>query len=197
MRGDQARAVDFHLIVFADQTELHGEPEKSSHAGSVFFIVGSRSHLAVVLEEIGEDRIRVERNVAKNVVEDVGLGQVIELLALPNGDRGGKFSERKALKERFRRDIAVNRYRFPSRRRSESPIDFGEVRNRFLLQANRIGALEENAAAVRPQLLHAALVKHPPNFVVLLRVGVPILLDENGAILYEVVKLRRRMLLQG
>ena len=133
MRGDQAASIELGLTVFPNETKLHGEPEQPRHSRDVFLVLGSCCDLTIVLKKIGEDWIGVERHVPEHIVEDVGLGEVIELLAFSNRHRRGKFPERQALKKRFRRDIAVHRDSFPSGRWCKTPIDFCEVGHRFPL----------------------------------------------------------------
>jgi len=70
VRGDQAAAVDLYGAVLADDAELHGEPEEAAHALEVFGVGEAGADLAVVLQEIGEDGVRVHGDVAEDVVED-------------------------------------------------------------------------------------------------------------------------------
>gem|GEM_PF-6665039 len=60
----------------------------------------------------------------------------------------------------------------------------------FTLEANGVRALEENPAAVLSELLHPPLVKKSPHIVIVGGVGLPVLLDENGRVLYEIVERR-------
>src|SRR5688500_3491619 len=100
MGRDESTAVNLDLAILADQAELHGEPEQPRHASRVFLVLRRRRDLPVMLQEISEDRVGVERNVTEHVVENVRLGKVIELLPLPDRYGRRKLSEREALKER-------------------------------------------------------------------------------------------------
>ena len=131
MRRDEAASIELDLTVFPNETKLHREPEQPRHPRDVFLVLGSCCHLTIVLKKIGEHRIGVERHVPEHIVEDVGLGEVIELLAFSNPNGGRKFTERQVLKKCFRRDVAVHGDRFPSGRWCETPIDFCELRDRF------------------------------------------------------------------
>src|SRR4051812_20707530 len=141
-----------------------------------------------MLEEVREHRVRVQRNMAKYVVEDVGLRQVVELLPFSDGDRRRKFSQREALKKALRRDVSRDWNGFPAGGGSEAPVYFSEIGYGFPLQANSIRALQEDAASVFPQLLHPSVVKQAPDSVVFRRIGIPILLDEDGRVLHQIVE---------
>ena len=57
-------------------------------------VAGIRCGLAEALEETGEDRMRMERDVPEDVMEDVGLGDVIERVAGADRHRGGEAAAR-------------------------------------------------------------------------------------------------------
>src|SRR4051812_42176033 len=141
-----------------------------------------------MLEEVRKHGIRMQRNMTKDIVKDVRLGQVVELLPLSNGHRRGKFSQREALKEALCRDVARDWNCFPSGGRSEAPIYFSEIGYRFSLQADCVRALQEDAASIFPQLLHPPVVEQAPDGVVLRRIGFPILLDEDRRVLHKIVE---------
>jgi len=89
------------------------------------------ANLSVVLEEIGEYGLRVQRNVPEHVVEDVRLRQIVELAPLSYRHRRRKLSQRQALKKAFGGDESRHRDGFPSGRRSKAAIDFRQVRHGF------------------------------------------------------------------
>src|SRR3954464_8280743 len=125
---------------------------------------------------------------AKDIVENVGLGQIVELLAFSDGDSRREFPQRQTLKKSLGGYVPVNGDRFPTRWRREASVYLGQVRHRLLFQADGVSAPEENSAAVLSQLLHAALVQDPPHLVIVGGVGTPVLTDKNGGIVDEVVK---------
>src|SRR5688500_16461687 len=108
---------------------------------------------------------------AEHVVEDVRLGQVIELLALPDGDRRRKLSERQALKKSLRRYVSRYRHRLPASGGSEPAIHFGQVGYGLALESDRVRALEEDPAPVAAKLLHPPLVEQAPDVVIIGSVG--------------------------
>src|SRR5580698_4722301 len=99
VRTDQAAAVDLDFVILANQAELHGIPEQATKLLQYRGIVDGCANAAVTLEEIGKDFMRVHRDVAEDVVEDVGLGRVFERLAAAQPGRGGKATSGKHLKE--------------------------------------------------------------------------------------------------
>ena len=77
VRGDQSAAINLDRVVFADQSEFHGEPEEARHRLGISFRLRGRSELAEPLKKIGEDGIGVEWHVSEDVAKDVGLRQVV------------------------------------------------------------------------------------------------------------------------
>src|SRR6266550_5635461 len=148
-------------------------------------MLGRRGDLTVVLKKIGEHRIGVKGHVPEHIVEDVRLRKVVELLALPDRNRGREFPQRQALKERLCRYVAVYGHCFPTCRRRQTAVYFRQVRYGFPFQSNSVSALEKDLAAVLSQLSHAALVEHSPNFVIISSVGARVLLDENRRVFYQ------------
>src|SRR3546814_21031983 len=70
----------FRSLFRCDEAELHREPEQPLHHPEVGLVEAQRG-LAVLLQEVGIGRQREHRAVAEDLVEDVGLLQVVEVLA--------------------------------------------------------------------------------------------------------------------
>jgi hypothetical protein len=112
----------------------------------------------------------MQRHVAEDVVKDVGLGQVVELLARPYGHRRRKSPQRQATEEILGRYEAGDGHGFPSCGWREPAIHFREIGDSLAFETDNVSALQKDPAAVLPQLAHPPLVKHAPDFVVLRRV---------------------------
>src|SRR5690242_13571659 len=112
--AEQAAAVNLEIAVPPHQPELDGKPEKSGHrledAGdppNFFFFVFNprddlRSRMGAVPEayqRIGKRPVRVHRDMARNVVEDVRLRQIIQRRPVADRDGGRKFPTAKTVKE--------------------------------------------------------------------------------------------------
>src|SRR3546814_20791616 len=71
--------VDADALLGADQAELDGEPEQPLHHPEIGLVEAQR-RLAVLLQEVGVGWQRPHRAVAEDLVEAVGLLQVVEVL---------------------------------------------------------------------------------------------------------------------
>lgn len=100
--GEQARAVDADFIHLPHQAEFNGEPEEAGQgaddaleAQEALVLIGDgldvlgglAGELAEAYEHIGEGFVRVHRHVAGDVMEDIGLGEVVQRGAVADGDR--------------------------------------------------------------------------------------------------------------
>ena len=80
-------------------------------------------------QRVGEVPVGVHRHVAGDVVEDVRLGQVVELVAVADGDGGGKLAVAQAVEEQERRNVAADRLGLEAGERAQEPVDVFEPRN--------------------------------------------------------------------
>jgi hypothetical protein len=112
--GDQAAAVHLDLAVLTDEAELDREPEETRHGKRVLLRGRPCGPGTELLEKVGEHRVRVQGNVPKDIVKNVGLGQVVELLPRADSERRGKPSLGQALKELMGRNEAADADRRPS-----------------------------------------------------------------------------------
>src|SRR3546814_2861813 len=83
--------LDADALLGADQAELDGEPEQPLHHPEIGLVEAQR-RLAVLLQEVGVGRQRQHRAVAEDLVEDVGLLQVVEVLAPADEGGGGELA---------------------------------------------------------------------------------------------------------
>src|SRR5512146_1499035 len=82
MGTDNAAAEDLQFAALPDEAELHGIPEDAAKCLQGDIVVRREAKLAVVLEEVGEDLMGVHRDVAEDIMEDVGLWSVFEAAAV-------------------------------------------------------------------------------------------------------------------
>jgi hypothetical protein len=144
------------------------------------FITRLRRSLPESLEEIGEDRMCVQRHVPEDVVENIGLGDVVERMARPDRHRGREATPRQRLEEQLRLEEALHRDSAPARFRLKAGIHLVEVRDAIALQPDDFDPFEEGFGRVLLEVLHAAVVERLPNAVVVGGVGRPILSDVEG-----------------
>ena len=71
--GNQSTSIQSIPPAFADQTKLHGEPEETRKAFGVVRIIGADRSLAIGLQEVGKDGVCMQRDMSKDVMEDVWL----------------------------------------------------------------------------------------------------------------------------
>ena len=144
------------------------------------FVTGVGCRLPEALQEIRKDRMRVQRHVAKDVVEDIRLGDVIERARRADRDGGRKASPRERLEEQLRFQEALDGDSPPSGLRFETSVHLVEVRNAVALQSDHSDPFQERAGRVLLEMLHAAVVESLPDPVVIGRVARPILADVEG-----------------
>ena len=101
--------------------------------------------LAEADQRLGERAVGVHRHVAGDVVEDVRLGQVVELVGRPDGDGGREFAVAQAVEEQECRNVAADRLRLESGQRLQKPVDVLEARDAVRVEAQRVDALAGNA----------------------------------------------------
>ncbi len=118
----------------------------------------------------------------EDVVEDVGLGKVVDLRPGTDDDGGGEPPLRQQHKELVRGDEAVDRHGVPPGARLQPGVGLGEVGHPVRAEADGFRSLQEDAAAGAPQLPHPLLVQDAPHRMVLRGVRRPLLLDEDGGV---------------
>ena len=82
--------------------------------------------------------------------KDVGLGQVVERGAVPNGDGGGKLAVSQAVEEEKRGDVAAHRFGLEPGERAEKSVDVLQPRHPGGIEAEAVDALEEARVGVPP-----------------------------------------------
>ncbi len=178
--GDEAAAVEPVAPALADEPELNREPEESREALGVVRVVRGERCLAVRLQEVGEHRVRVERHVPEDVVEDVRLRQVVDRLLRPDHDGGRELAAREAREERLRGQVPGHGLALPARERHQERVDRLrplEERDVVAHQLDARRAVEVHAARVLGQELHLAVVQDAPGLLVLLGVARVVLPD--------------------
>ena len=117
-------------------------------------------------------------DVAGDVVKDVGLGQVLEPLAVADGDGGRKLAPAQAVEEDVRRDIPADRPGAEPGERLEEPVDLVEVGDARRRELQLVHPFEEPPVGVaRPGIVHP-LEQPPPGRLVLVRVELVRLIDD-------------------
>jgi hypothetical protein len=93
--------------------------------------------------------------VARDVVEDVRLGQIVERGAVSDCDGGGKFAITEAVEEQKRWNVAAHRLGLESSERAEESIDVLQPRHLGGLQAKAVDSLKEARVGIAPPaILH-------------------------------------------
>jgi len=198
--ADEAAAVDLDFAVFFDKAELDGEPEETTEALDVMFVIAEHGGFAVGLQEVGEDAKGVQRDVAEDIVEYVGLGEVVHNFARADENGRGEFSLREAGEEALRGEVAWHPVAGPTALGLQKLVDavelgaFGEfgaagdfdiaVEREIIKQRHAVASQAEDAHAfdkLRRDLLlehgPAAVEKVAPNVVIFARVAVVVLRD--------------------
>ena len=91
--------------------------------------------LAEAHQRLGEGRIGMHRNVARDVVEDVRFGQVVQLVGCADGDGGGELAVAQAVEKQERGNIAAHRLGLKSGQRAQKSIDVVKLRHTVRIEA--------------------------------------------------------------
>src|ERR687895_2603040 len=122
VRGDESATVDLDASSLTDEPEFDGKPEESRHRRNGLVGRCSRRQCAESLEKIGEHRVGVQWNVAKDIVEDVWLRQVVELFSRTHLERCWKTPALEASEELCGRDEATHADGRPASAPSEALV---------------------------------------------------------------------------
>ena len=117
-------------------------------------------------QRVGERRIRVHRDVATDVMEDVGLGEVVQHVAITDGDRGGELAVAQAVEEPERRHVAADGLGAETGSRPHELVHVLEPRHARRVQRECGDAIQEALVRIaRPARRHP-LVQATPGVVV-------------------------------
>ena len=83
--------------------------------------------LAEADEGIGKGLIGVHGDVAGDVVEDVGLGEIVEVIGGADGDGGGELAVAEAVEEEKCGDVAADGFGFEAGHLPEEAVDVREA----------------------------------------------------------------------
>src|SRR5579862_38870 len=180
LRTDHAAAVHFQPPIFSNQAKFHRVPEKPSQAFQGFLVLNPRANAAVVLQEIREHSMRVHRNMAEDIVKNIGLRSVFERVAAPRLRGGGKHARRQHLEKSVARKKTANRRCAPSRARFQSRADRGEIGKPVVLQSDDFIPFKVGSAREAFDLRAPTPDEFRPHSMLFRRVFVISLLDQIG-----------------
>ena len=164
---EDARAVDLEARRRADQAEFHRVPVEARQ--KVDLGAGFQRALAVHLHVVGEHRVAEQRHVAEEIVEQVGLDQVVELGAGADPHRHRKAPMRQVIVEHRVGDQARHADDAPAGQLLQPRIDRREVGD-AVADAERLEALHELIAGVDLGERRLPLDQQAPHGLVLVRV---------------------------
>ena len=161
----------------AHQAELHREPEESREraddageaADALGVVLDPGGHLdrrvgaiAEAHQRVGEGLLGVHRDVAGDVVEDVGLGQVVHLVGGADGDGGGEFAAAQAVEEEEAGDVPADRLGLESGQRLQAAVDLGKPRDAVGGQVEGFDSAQEVVVGVALPARPDAVVEASP-----------------------------------
>ena len=130
-------------------------------------------------QRLGEGFVGMHGDVAGDVVEDVGFGEIVELVGVADVDRGGESTLAEAIEKNERGDVAADSFRLKSGQRAQKTVHVFEARDAVGGEGEGIDALQEmNVRVFLPLGLHAGVEK-APGLVILGCVGLVGLLDKG------------------
>src|ERR1700692_364389 len=109
--------------------------------------------------------IGMHGHVAGDVVEDVGLGQIVQLVGTPNGDGGGETAVAQAIEEHEARHIPADCFGLKARQRTQETIYVVEVRDAIRIQAQGLNALQKMFVRVTLPARTNSRVELPPSLM--------------------------------
>ena len=174
MRAQYARAVGAQARGLADQAELDGVPVQAREHLAGAQPRRLQAALAVALHVVGQHRVEEQRHVAEQVVEHVGLDDVLELLGPAYPVRHGELAGRQQAEERHLGNQPRHGHELPARGAVQALVDVVEARDALLGAQQRQGG-DEGLARQARQLGRLAQVQAVVGVVVLRGVGGPVL----------------------
>jgi hypothetical protein len=110
-----------------DYAKFDRKPEQPAHPLQGDFVGQRRTDSPVMLQKIGKDRMGMHGYVTKDIMEDIGLGNVSERLPATQPRGGRKLPGRQHGKECVRRKEATHRSSPPATSRPKPLIHIGQV----------------------------------------------------------------------
>jgi hypothetical protein len=181
LRRHDTGTVDAQAVGLPDQAEFDRVPVQPREINQRFGAEPVRLDPAgtVGLHVVREQRIQQQRHVTEQVVEQVGLGDVVDLLGLADPPGHRKAPVRQMIEEGQLRQQAFDADQFPARRLAEHAIELIELRDRIRRHAEALLVVDELAAGTTNENLPLALEQRRPDVVIAARIAGPGLLD-NG-----------------
>jgi hypothetical protein len=109
---------------------------------------------------------------ARQIVEDVGLGEVVHLVLGPDRDGGRKLAPAQAVEEEEAGDVPAHRFGLETGERLELLIDVGEPWNPVGRKIQGLDAAQEMAVGVPFPAWPNAPVELAPSLMILFRIQV-------------------------
>ena len=162
-----------------DQPELDGVPIEPGQMLQMPEAQRLQPAFAVGLHVVGEDRVHQQRHVAADIVEDVGLLEVIELVAATDEAGRRKAAAREIGEENIVRHEAGHCHDPPPGRGVENFAQSPEIRDPVGGDPERAEPVEKLSAGATGEQPLLAFEQQPPDRVLLLAVLLPILLDRK------------------
>ena len=119
---------------------------------------------------------------AEEIVEEIGLGDVVDLVGLADPPRDRKAAVGEVVEERELGQQALDADERPAGRLREHVVELVEARDRVGRHAEALLVVDELAARAADQDLALAAEQRRPGFVIGARVRVPRLIDDRGRV---------------
>ena len=113
---------------------------------------------------------------SKDVVKNIGLGQVVNALLGSNHNGGGKFAPRQTCEESLGRQVARHRATLPLGQWMQATIDFRQRRNSVAAKIDQRRAVQICFTSVVLQENHLAVKHGRPGFLIFRAVSIVFLL---------------------
>src|SRR6516162_3129447 len=112
----------------------------------------------------------MHRDMARDVVKNIGLRQIIQLVRSADRDGGGEFAIAQAVEKDKSRDISADCFGLKSGQRAQELIHIVQARHAIGAEAQRIDTLAEMIVGVLLPAWEHSGVQLMPSLVILLRI---------------------------
>ena len=107
----------------------------------------------------------MHRHVASNVVEDIGLGEVIELVGAANGNGGRKFAVAETVEKAESGNIAAHRFSAKTGERPQEAVDVFQAGHLLGIETQAANTFKEMRVSVATPFGQHARIERAPSCV--------------------------------
>ena len=163
--GEDPSAIDTQRALLEHQTELHRVPVERGQRLEAVVAQRFPTRASVGREVFGEHGVGEQRHMPEDIVEDIGLLDVIELLTRADEVAGGKPTVGEVVEEHLIGDQHRHRHHGPAGERTELFIESTELGDAAASEVEPLQPLHERAAGTPREQRHLPRIEIVPDAV--------------------------------